>query len=149
MKSFGKIADKAVFVVSLILLVMLGAFTTLYSDDFVYGTYLLDGPAGFIRKNAEHYQNVNGRAFIHLVLEGILYWKDTLFRFVLPLMILIFGEVFYGVCAKGAKNRNRTGFLALYLCGIMLLPLLDGALAIYNNAHRFDDIGIERYVELK
>ena len=89
MKSFGKIADKAVFVVSLILLVMLGAFTTLYSDDFVYGTYLLDGPAGFIRKNAEHYQNVNGRAFIHLVLEGILYWKDTLFRFVLPLMILI------------------------------------------------------------
>ncbi len=33
--------------------------------------------------------------------------------------------------------------------GIMLLPLLDGALAIYNNAHRFDDIGIERYVELK
>lgn len=123
MKSFGKIADKAVFVVSLILLVMLGAFTTLYSDDFVYGTYLLDGPAGFIRKNAEHYQNVNGRAFIHLVLEGILYWKDTLFRFVLPLMILIFGEVFYRVCAKGAKNRNRTGFLALYLCGIMLLPL--------------------------
>lgn len=33
--------------------------------------------------------------------------------------------------------------------GIMLLPLLDGVLAIYNNAHRFDDIGIERYVELK
>lgn len=33
--------------------------------------------------------------------------------------------------------------------GIMLLPLLDGALALYRNAHRFDDTGIERYVELK
>ncbi len=33
--------------------------------------------------------------------------------------------------------------------GIMLLPLLDGALAVYNGAHRFDDIGLEGYVELK
>lgn len=33
--------------------------------------------------------------------------------------------------------------------GIMLLPLLDGALSLYRNAHRFDDTGIERYVELK
>ncbi len=27
----------------------------------------------------------------------------------------------------------------------MLLPLLDGALAVYNSAHRFEDISIERY----
>ena len=33
--------------------------------------------------------------------------------------------------------------------GVMLLPLLDGALAVYNNAHRFDDILLERYKELK
>ena len=33
--------------------------------------------------------------------------------------------------------------------GIMLLPLLDGAIAVYNSAHRFDDMGMERYVELK
>ncbi len=33
--------------------------------------------------------------------------------------------------------------------GVMLLPLLDGALSVYNNAHRFDDISIERYKELK
>lgn len=33
--------------------------------------------------------------------------------------------------------------------GIMLLPLLDGALAVYNHSHKFDEIGIERYVELK
>ncbi|MCM1024234.1 MAG: nicotinate-nucleotide--dimethylbenzimidazole phosphoribosyltransferase [Prevotella sp.] len=33
--------------------------------------------------------------------------------------------------------------------GIMLLPLLDGALAVYKNSHRFKEIGIERYVELK
>ncbi len=33
--------------------------------------------------------------------------------------------------------------------GIMLLPLLDGALSVYNKAHRFDEISIERYAELK
>lgn len=33
--------------------------------------------------------------------------------------------------------------------GVMLLPLLDGALSVYNSAHRFDDISIERYKELK
>ena len=33
--------------------------------------------------------------------------------------------------------------------GILLLPLLDGAAAIYYNSHRFDGSGIERYVELK
>ena len=33
--------------------------------------------------------------------------------------------------------------------GILLLPLLDGAAAIYNRSHRFDGAGIERYVELK
>lgn len=31
--------------------------------------------------------------------------------------------------------------------GAMLLPLLDGALSVYNSSHRFEDIGIERYVE--
>ena len=31
---------------------------------------------------------------------------------------------------------------------VMLLPLLDGALAVYRNAHRFEEIGLERYVKL-
>ncbi len=33
--------------------------------------------------------------------------------------------------------------------GIMLLPLLDGTLSVYNSAHRFDEMGMERYVEQK
>lgn len=33
--------------------------------------------------------------------------------------------------------------------GVMLLPLLDGALAVYNGAHSFDDMNMERYRELK
>lgn len=32
--------------------------------------------------------------------------------------------------------------------GVMLLPLLDGALAVYNGAHSFDDMDLERYKEL-
>ena len=33
--------------------------------------------------------------------------------------------------------------------GILLLPLLDGAAALYYRSHRFDDVGIERYVNLQ
>lgn len=33
--------------------------------------------------------------------------------------------------------------------GVMLVPLLDGAVALYRNAHRFDETSIERYSELK
>ena len=33
--------------------------------------------------------------------------------------------------------------------GILLLPLLDGASALYYNSHSFDSAGIERYVRLK
>lgn len=32
--------------------------------------------------------------------------------------------------------------------GILLLPLLDGALAVYNSAHKFDNLPIEKYKEL-
>lgn len=121
MKNIGKAADKAILVAGLILIVMLGAFTTLYSDDFVYGTYFLDGFGNFVGKNVEHYQNVNGRVFVHLVLEGILFFKDTLFRFVLPLMLLLFAEMFYAICKE--ESGNRIAFLSLSMCGIMLMPL--------------------------
>ena len=33
--------------------------------------------------------------------------------------------------------------------GVLLLPILDGALALYRNSHRFDETNIERYAELK
>ena len=33
--------------------------------------------------------------------------------------------------------------------GALLIPLLDGALALYRNSHRFDDTSIERYTEQK
>ena len=32
--------------------------------------------------------------------------------------------------------------------GLFLLPLLDGALAVYRSAHRFDSLPMERYVAL-
>lgn len=33
--------------------------------------------------------------------------------------------------------------------GVLLLPLLDGALALYDSSHRFENLPMERYVELK
>lgn len=33
--------------------------------------------------------------------------------------------------------------------GVLLLPLLDGALAVYRSSHRFENLPMERYVELE
>ena len=50
----------------------------------------------------------------------------------------------------GLKAPINAGFhLGEGTGGIMLLPLLDGALAVYNGAHRFDEMNMERYKELK
>ena len=32
--------------------------------------------------------------------------------------------------------------------GALLVPLLDGALSLYNSSHKFEDISIERYAKL-
>jgi hypothetical protein len=32
--------------------------------------------------------------------------------------------------------------------GILLLPLIDGALAVYHSAHRFNELPMEKYEEL-
>lgn len=49
----------------------------------------------------------------------------------------------------GLKAPITAGFhLGEGTGGIMLLPLLDGALAVYNGAHRFEEMNIERYREL-
>lgn len=46
------------------------------------------------------------------------------------------------IISAGMRLGEGTG-------GVMLVPLLDGALALYRNAHRFDETSIERYSELK
>jgi len=49
----------------------------------------------------------------------------------------------------GLKAPITAGFhLGEGTGGVMLLPLLDGALAVYNGAHSFDDMNLERYQEL-
>lgn len=47
----------------------------------------------------------------------------------------------YPVIDAGLRLGEGTG-------GMMLLPLLDGALALYSNAHKFDDLDMERYEKL-
>lgn len=58
------------------------------------------------------------------------------------------GEGLLGFC--GLKAPINAGLrLGEGTGGALLVALLDGALALYNNSHRFDETNIERYVELK
>lgn len=70
----------------------------------------------------------------------------------------------YMLCSHVSKEPAGMKILALLgmkplitaeLClgegtgGVLLLPLLDGALAVYRSSHRFENLPMERYVELK
>ncbi|MBR7083097.1 MAG: hypothetical protein IKI51_03680 [Clostridia bacterium] len=48
------------------------SMVTFYGDDYYYMTFFDDGFQGFLKLNAAHYAEVNGRAVVHLICELIL-----------------------------------------------------------------------------
>lgn len=74
-------------VVLFLLLALISGETTLYGDDFLYGTYFLGGLKNFFEMSIEHYMQMNGRSFVHFCLEIVLIFKDRLFCIVIPAMV--------------------------------------------------------------
>ena len=112
--------NKPVFYLCLLLLVIICAMTTLYGDDFIYAVYFYDGLGGFFKKTYEHYTQMNGRAFIHFVLELILIFKDKLFFVVLPAMVT---GVFYVFYRNNKTDKNAALFFSLCYMGLMLVAV--------------------------
>ena len=69
-------------------------------------------------------------------------------RFKKIAVALLAGEFLFVVLEIVASDAERLAQMIEHkLC--KLLPLLDGASALYYNSHSFESAGIERYVELK
>lgn len=119
MKKLLSKTDTLIFLISLILIGIISYATTLYGDDFIYGTYFCNGASGFFTKTAEHYMQMNGRALIHFVLELVLVFKDKLFFAVIPAMLIF---VFYAF-NRILPQKEKMPYFALCLSGVMLIPV--------------------------
>lgn len=80
----------------------------LYADDFFYITFFDNGFKGFIQNNINHYNEVNGRAFVHLLAEFFLNAKQFIF---ILFIFLCLGYIFYfGISfllPKQISNQNK------------------------------------------
>jgi len=94
--------------------------TILFADDFMYGIFLNDGFADFIRHNIWHFQNFNGRVFVHILVQITLVFDTYLFPFVnLAFLILI------GVFLAKSQNEDSelTSFIIFFTATFMLLDI--------------------------
>lgn len=111
---------KPVLYICFLLTVIICGMTTLYGDDFIYAVYFYDGIGGFFEKTYEHYTQMNGRAFIHFVLELILIFKDKLFFVVLPAMLT---GVFYVFYRNNKTDKNAEMFFTFCCMGVMIVSV--------------------------
>ncbi len=123
MKRTFKYTKILLFILTTVLLVIISASTTLYGDDFLYGTYFKDGFKNFIDLSVEHYKNTNGRAFVHFVLEIVLFFKDRLFFAVIPMMVLGSYIMFFKAFKDKADKISKLGFLTLSTAGLMCISV--------------------------
>lgn len=110
-----------IFIVCLTLMVTISASTTLYGDDFIYGTYLFDGFFNFLKRSYDHYVLMNGRAFVHFMLELVLFFGDRLFFVVIPLLLISVFYVFEKVFKQSGSQFRRSHYYTIALILIMTL----------------------------
>lgn len=94
------IAGVALLALALLLNLLINLNLTLYSDDYQYGTFFRDGVRGFIRNTIDHYQETNGRWFVHILIPIFLLADVHAFALVSPLLTA-------GIFLLGASVQNR------------------------------------------
>lgn len=104
------------FLLALIPVLIVSRCTTLYGDDFIYATYFSDGFSEFISKTINHYNQMNGRALVHFILELILIFKDKFFVVFIPLFLILTFYLYSKICQKEKAIELTTISLMLLMC---------------------------------
>lgn len=109
----------AVLLLAMLLQLAVNVHLTVYSDDYWYGTFFQDGFQGFLRHTWDHYQNTNGRVYVHILIPILLLADTKLFALLSPILtalIFLFG--------LRVQNRNMGRGALLLAGGLALLSLL-------------------------
>lgn len=109
----------AVLLLAMLMQLAVNLNLTVYSDDYWYGTFFQDGPIGFLRHTWSHYQNTNGRVYVHILIPILLLADTKLFALLSPVLTAL-------IFLLGLRVQNaRMGAGALLLAtALALLSLL-------------------------
>ena len=114
--AIASLAAAAIFIFYLNTLVLL------YSDDYFYALFFRDGFSGFIERNIWHYQNFNGRVFVHLLVQITLLFDTALFPFINLGFLLLIGFLTYKIQAD--KHHQSKLNLIIHAAFFMSLFML-------------------------
>lgn len=99
------------------LMLFLTGTVTLSADDYWYSIYLSNGLQEFLRLTVAHYQTMNGRVFIHIVAQIILYFGPYFFA-LLNLALALW------VSRMVTDNWKKAAYIySLLTAGILLIPM--------------------------
>lgn len=99
-----------------------------FGDDYYYMTFLSGGFGNFVKLNASHYLEVNGRAIVHLIDELILFDRSlTVWKFVG--VALIGAIVWLTALVSVGGERKSEKFPAALVLSSLLFALIDVRMA--------------------
>lgn len=125
-----------ILVVFFILQLRLHAFVYLYGDDYYYASYFKDGLKGFIELTKIHYMQVNGRAFIHMLDEFMLFSGIGIWRIFNPMVISVIVVTIAKIASSYYKinkaiNEEKLKIKAFYKKSLVISILLFSMLNIW------------------
>ena len=79
----------------------------IHIDDVMYAEWTQNDFSYFVKQNFWHYNNYNGRAFIHLCLQIMLIFKEALFPLIVPLFLSAGFYLFFKTTAPNLSVTKK------------------------------------------
>ncbi|RKJ41608.1 hypothetical protein D7X94_02010 [Acutalibacter sp. 1XD8-33] len=115
----GSWAGPVLFFLAGLGVLLLTAQITVYCDDYWYGIFFREGWEKFWELTVWHYQNFNGRAFVHLMAQLVLLFDTKLFVVLNPLMLsLVF------LLGQRLQDKSSSWPTLLLTAGLGILSVL-------------------------
>lgn len=93
--------------------------TLIYIDDVMYANWTQHGLKYFWEQIVWHFENFNGRTFIHVFLSLILSAKEHIYAIIIPLCVMISAWFSYDLIKSDAKYYEK-----LFACGFVNIAFL-------------------------
>ena len=111
------------FALSVLVIYYINTQTTLYADDYFYGTFFRGGLRHFLGLTKWHYLYFNGRIFVHFLLEVVLLADTHVFPFVNTGFLLAICYFSYRLQSEQFDAPRFFAYAALFLSAFMLLSV--------------------------
>jgi len=110
------------FAVFLVFISVTASNIVLFGDDYYYTTFTSGGFENFVSLNVSHWNEVNGRALVHII-DELLLWKGTIWLWRIFIVLCSGTAVFFAAAiASGAYvNGFKTHAFRLSLLGSVCL----------------------------